>query len=398
MAMSKRTQRSMIVLLSVVVLFVLLVSVLFTASGVFKKAEYLEPWKRDYAGQFEDPRLQLAAYGLLAANGHNMQPWKIRLDKQNPLKLSLYTDHTRLALETDPLARQTLVSQGTFLEYLRVAGEQLGYQTEIKLFPDGEYDEQNLSESMDQKAVADITLTKTAPQVNPLFDYLFLPDTNRMAYKPDPLTPEQTAQLKQTNDDKDLTLTLLEDSASIQKLGAYGVEGTNIETGLARMNDESARIFRSNEYQKNKYRYGFSFEGQGTTGVKKHLLQGMITLFPSFNNEKASTKLAVQAAREAADHSPAYALIVSRDNSRTSQVKAGMLYSRLILAGHEEGLVMQPLSQVLEEYPEMKEPYTRIHKEYAPGGGTIQLLVRVGQPTQDTPLSMRREVTDLIAD
>ncbi|MNY82293.1 hypothetical protein D3C86_2243080 [compost metagenome] len=59
---------------------------------------------------------------------------------------------------------------------------------------------------------------------------------------------------------------------------------------------------------------------------------------------------------------------------------------------------MQPLSQVLEEYPEMKEPYTRIHKEYAPGGETIQLLVRVGQPTQDTPLSMRREVTWLIAD
>ncbi|WP_379160188.1 Acg family FMN-binding oxidoreductase [Paenibacillus sp. sgz5001063] len=396
--MSKRTQRSMIVLLSVVVLFVLLVGVLYTASGAFKKAKYLDPWKRDYASQFEDPRLQVAAYGLLAANGHNMQPWTIRLDKHNPLKLSLYTDYTRLALESDPLARQTLVSQGTFLEYLRIAGEQLGYQAEMKLFPNGEYDEQNLSESMKQKAVAEITLVKTAPRVNPLFDSMFLPDTNRMAYKPDPLTPEQIEQLKQTNDDKDLTLNILTDSASIQKLGAYGVEGTAIETGLTRMNEESARIFRSNEYQKNQYRYGFSFEGQGTTGAKKHLLQGLITLFPSMNNEKASTKLAVQSAREAADHSPAYALILSKDNSRTSQVKAGMLYSRLILAGHEQGLVMQPLSQVLEEYPEMKELYTRIHKEYAPGGETIQLLVRMGQQTRETPLSMRREVTELIAD
>ncbi|MNC08041.1 hypothetical protein D3C76_76140 [compost metagenome] len=396
--MSKRAKKLMTVLLSVIVLFVLLIGTLFTASGVFKKASYLDPWKRDYAGQFEDPRLQVAACGLLAANGHNMQPWTIRLDKQNPLKFFLYTDHTRLALESDPFARQTLVSQGTFLEYVKVAGDQLGYPAEIKLFPDGEYDEQNLSASMDQKAVAEITLAKAAPRANALYSFMFLPDTNRMAYKPDPLTTEQTERLKQTNTDKELTLTLLEDSASLQKLGEYGVEGTDIETGLARMNEESARIFRSNEYQKNKYRYGFSFEGQGTSGIQKHLLQGMITIVPSFNNEKASTKIAVQAAREAADHTPAYVMILSKDNSRMSQVKAGMLYSRLILAGHEQGLVMQPLSQVLEEYPEMKEPYTRIHKEYAPGGETIQLLVRVGQPTQDTPLSMRREVTWLIAD
>ncbi|MBW4082500.1 Acg family FMN-binding oxidoreductase [Paenibacillus sp. S150] len=396
--MSKPAKISMIVLISVVVLLVLLAGAIFTASGVFKKARYLDPWKRDYAGQFEDPRVQLAAYGLLAANGHNMQPWKIRLDQQNPLSFYLYTDSARLALESDPLARQTLVSQGTFLEYVRVAGEQLGYQAQIKLFPDGEYDEQNLSESMDQKPVAEITLVQAEAAPNPLFDYMFLPDTNRMAYKSDPLTAQQRQRLEQTNADGELALTFLESPADIRKLGEYGVEGTDIETGLARMNDESAEIFRSNEYQKNKYRYGFSFEGQGTTGIMKHLLQGMITIIPSFNNEAASTKLAVQAAQTAADHSPAYALILSGDNSRTSQVKAGMLYSRLILAGHEQGLVMQPLSQVLEEYPEMNGPYARIHQEYAPGGETIQFLIRIGQPTEDTPLSMRREVTELIAE
>ncbi|QWU17697.1 Nitroreductase family protein [Paenibacillus sophorae] len=396
--MSKRYKITKIVILSVVVLLAVLAGALFTASGALKKAKYLDPWKRDYAEQIEDPRVQLVAHGLLAANGHNMQPWKIRLDKQNPLMLYLYTDNERLALESDPLARQTLVSQGTFLEYMRVAGEHLGYETEIKLFPDGEYDEQKLSESMDQKPVAQITLSKVQPQANPLYEFMFLPDTNRMAYQPDALTPEQILGLQKTNTWEGLTLTVLNDKVNIEKLGAYGVEGTDIETGLKRMNDESAGIFRANEYQKNKYRYGFSFEGQGTTGLKKHLLQGMITIIPSFNNEEAATKLAVQATQTAVDHTPAYVLVFSKDNSRTSQVKAGMLYSRLILTAHEEGLVMQPLSQVLEEYPEMREPYSKIHKEYAPAGETIQFLIRVGKPTQDTPLSMRREVTDLIVE
>ncbi|AIQ12045.1 Acg family FMN-binding oxidoreductase [Paenibacillus durus] len=396
--MSKGCKITKIVILSVVVLLAVLALTLFTASGALKKAKYLDPWKPDYAKQFEDPRVQLMAHGLLAANSHNLQPWKIRLDKQNPLLLYLYTDNERLALESDPLTRQTLVSQGTFLEYMRVTGEQLGYFADIKLFPDGEYDEQNLKESMERKPVAKITLSKAKPQDNPLYEFMFLPDTNRMAYQPDEITPAQIQKLKQTNTDEDLVLSILNDKADIEKFGAFGVEGTDIETGLKRMNDESAGIFRTNEYQKNKYRYGFSFEGQGIMGLKKHLLQGMITIIPSFNNEEAATKLAVQATQTAVDHTPAYALILSKDNSRTSQVKAGMLYSRLILTAHEEGLVMQPLSQVLEEYPEMWKAYSEIHREYAPAGETIQFLIRLGRPTQDTPLSMRQEVTDLIAE
>jgi hypothetical protein len=44
-----------------------------------------------------------------------------------------------------------MITQGTFLEYVRVAGEKLGYKTDITLFPDGEYDEQNLEENMKNK-------------------------------------------------------------------------------------------------------------------------------------------------------------------------------------------------------------------------------------------------------
>lgn len=89
-------------------------------------------------------------------------------------------------------------------------------------------------------------------------------------------------------------------------------------------------------------------------------------------------------------------MIVTSDNSRTEQVESGILYSKLVLTGHTLGLVMQPLSQVLEEYPEMKAPYTEFKQAYAPDGGTVQMLFRVGEPTKNTPLSMRRDVMDLI--
>lgn len=381
--------------LSIVGVLLVLVAVLFLASGALQKPSYLEPWQQTYSDRFDDPRIKLASRGLLAASGHNMQPWKILLDEDESV-FYLYADSERLAPEVDPYARQTMVSQGTFLEYVRVAGEKLGYKTDIVLFPNGEYDEQNLSESMNTRPVAKVTITKSEPANGGLYEDLFLPDTNRAAYKDTALTPDQIDRLLAINTDADLKLTIYQDEANKATLGDFAMEGARIESGIHRINEESAKIFRANEAQKNEYRYGFSVEGQGTTGFMKHVMQGLLTLFPGMNNEKASADLFVQSTQTAVDHTPAYAMIVSSSNSRTDQVKSGMLYSRLVLTAHALGLVMQPPSQVLEEYPEMSAPYARIHSEYAADGGTIQMLFRVGLPTQTFPNSMRRDVMDLI--
>lgn len=371
------------------------VIIVFMASGGFLKAQYLEPWQKSYSDKFDDPRIKLAAHGLLAANGHNMQPWNIKLDADKNV-FYLFADSERLTKEVDPYARQTMVTQGTFLEYVRVAGEKLGYKTDITLFPDGEYDEQNLEESMKTKPVAKITITKTEPKSSSLYDYMFLPDTNRGAYSKKELTPEEIKQLYAIITNSDITLKIFQDETNNKNLGKYALEGAKIESGIHRINQESANVFRVNEYQKNKYRYGFSVEGQGTTAIMKHVMQGLITLFPSINNEKSSADLYVKSTQTGVDNTPAYAMIITKDNSRTEQVKSGMLYSKLILTAHALGLVMQPPSQVLEEYPEMREQYTKIHKDYAPKGGTIQMFFRIGHPTRKFPQSMRRDVMDLI--
>lgn len=51
---------------------------------------------------------------------------------------------------------------------------------------------------------------------------------------------------------------------NVNKLGSYAMKGASIEADVNRVMKESETIFRANEYQKNKYRYGFSVEGQGT--------------------------------------------------------------------------------------------------------------------------------------
>jgi len=385
-----------IVIAGIIGLAVLAGVALFAASGTLIAQKYLEPWKKDYASKYEDPRMQLAAHGLLAASGHNMQPWVIRLDQENKDAFYLYTDQERLTKEVDPFARQTLVSQGTFLEYAAIAGEKLGYETTIQLFPEGPYDEKNLEASMKEKPVARVILKKSLPEDTPLYDGIFLPDTNRGAYQPEGLTSEQVEKLQGISTDETLKVTVFQDEANKKVLGQFAFTGAKIESGIQRINEESGPLFRKNEYEKNKYRFGFSFEGQGVTGIKKHLLQGLLTIFPSMNNEKAASDLFVKSTQIAVDNTPAYVMIITKTNDREAQVTSGMVYGKLVLTAHSLGLVLQPPSQVLEEYPEMKEQYESIHSKYASEGGTIQMLVRIGKPESEAALSMRRDISELI--
>lgn len=392
-----KVKKTMVVIFSCfVVLFITAFISLLVISGIFEQQKYLEPWQKTYSQKFDDPWIRLVAHGLLASNGHNMQPWKIRLDKNNGEVFYLYADNERLTNAVDPLARQMMITQGTFLEYVNIAGNELGYKTKIELFPEGDYNEEKLLESMKTKPVAKITLTKINPQNDSLYDYIFLPDTNRSAYLSTRLSTEQVNQLEKINEDEEMSIKIFQDKENVDKLNHYVMQGATIEAGVSRVMRESETIFRANEYQKNKYRYGFSVEGQGTSGVMRHLTQGLVTVFPSMNTGKAASDMFIQSTREAVENTPAYAMIITKGNSRSSQVKSGMLYSKLILEAHCLGLAMQPLSQVLEEYPEMKEPYRSIHHGYASGGNTIQMLVRLGKPEKEVPQSMRRDAMDFI--
>lgn len=373
-------------------LCVLLITILFFVSGGFMKQSYLEPWSKDYAAQFDDPRVRLAANGLLAASNHNMQPWKIKLDSTNAMVFYLYADSSRLTPAVDPYARQFMISQGTFLEYVAVAGKNQGFQTEIQLFPYGDYDETKLKNSIDQLPVAKITLTTSFFAADSLYDSIFLPDTNRNEYLPDKLSVTQKNTLIALCNTEPIAIQIYEDAENRNRIGEFALQSALIEAETNRVMEESSLIFRSNEYQKNQYRYGYSVEGQGISGFTKHIIQGLVTLFPSMNTGKSASQNMIRSTKTSIDNTPAYALIVSDGNTRKEQVKSGMLYSRMVLTAHTLGLTVQPLSQVLEEYPEMQVPYDKFRQAYAPNNGTVQMLIRVGIPTKPIPQSLRQDV------
>jgi hypothetical protein len=65
-------------------------------------------------------------------------------------------------------------------------------------------------------------------------------------------------------------------------------------------------------------------------------------------------------------------------NTRADQIIAGRDWLRLNLAATALGVGMQPLSQALQEFPEMALHYEAAHAMLAQNGETLQMLSRLG--------------------
>ena len=67
------------------------------------------------------------------------------------------------------------------------------------------------------------------------------------------------------------------------------------------------------------------------------------------------------------------------ENTRLSQLQAGRAWVRMNLAAQRTGLAIHPLSQILQEFPEMSEPYQAVRNELdVETDGVIHMLGRVG--------------------
>ena len=77
-------------------------------------AEALAAWQGP--GNEPDMRRWALAHAILAPSPHNRQPWLADLREANAI--GLFVDRTRLLPETDPLFRQIMIGQGTFIEAL----------------------------------------------------------------------------------------------------------------------------------------------------------------------------------------------------------------------------------------------------------------------------------------
>ncbi len=328
----------------------------------------LAPWNMAGGQQYSDPRLHALSYAILAPNPHNRQPWIVELIGNDALNLRF--DRDKQLEETDPFDRQLTIGLGCFLELMTMAAAASGYVVDLDLFPEGT-DEQGL----DERIVAHARFRKdSSAKPDPLFAQVMERRSNKQ-----PFETERAVELEKLK-------TILAsarynrlggtvDAGEIKAWRALTEEAMMIELVTPRTYKESVDLFRIGKAEVEANPDGISFSGPM---FETMAATGLFTREAALDTQSLAYKGGIDAVMDNIRTANGYVWMVSEGNTRIDQIKAGGDWLRANLAATSVGLGFHPLSQSLQEYPEMAEIYETVHKQLAPLGGTVQMLARIG--------------------
>jgi len=316
----------------------------------------------------------ILSYAILAPHSHNLQSWMV--DLRQPDEIALYCDLGRLLPETDPYSRQIMMSHGTFLELLHMAAREKGLRADIELFPEGEFDAMKI----DQRPVSRIRLAADKNvKKDPLFAQIMKRRTNREAYEPRDIPPAAVADITDSVATYPVRLGFVSNDKPdlLTKQRAIAAEAWRIELVTPRTILESYKVLRVGPEEITKYRDGISIN---------KLLPRLLVSLGLFDRSRApapddaAVTSQIKEFNSKLDSTPAFFWMVTEGNERKVQVNAGRAYVRAQLAATLHGLSMQPVSQALQEYPEVAKSYAEIHQLLdAPRPRyTIQMWARLG--------------------
>ena len=332
------------------------------------------------SGAEPDLRRWILGYAILAPHSHNLQSWMV--DLSTPDEMRLYCDPKRLLPQTDPFARQILMSHGTFLELLDLAARERGQRVEVTLFPEGPFDPAR----PDARPIAGVRLQPDPGATrDPLFAQILQRHTNRQPYDmARPVPPAAWQAMANAAAADGLHFGYGADAMPLAAQRAIAREAWRIEMTTPAAVLESYHWARIGAAEVSRHRDGLALLDPKVVWFDRLGLFDR-TRAPA-PDDYATTSQIAQFDR-LMDATPAFLWIVSDDNERATQVRAGRAYVRAQLAATAHGVVMQPLQQALQEYPEQAQPHAQIRALLGADSGTrtVQMWARVGLPALDAP-------------
>ncbi len=358
--------------------------------GVFSTGQgpAYAPWS-DWRTTTAGP-LDLVRAAILAANPHNTQPWRFRVDTT---RIDLFADHTRAIGTIDPLLREMHIGLGCALENLLLAAAANGYRATLALLPD----------AADQTHMARIDLAAgQAGSAEPSPLYLAIPHrhTNRYPYDPSrPVSAETLAALAALNAEPDLVgvrwFSAEPERSHVRDLmiaAAHALVADRQQDG------DSAQWYRATWQDLQRHRDGITLDASGLPDWQRVL--GKLLPPPALEQQDGYF---LSNTEQQAKTAPVLALLLVRDRQDNAQrMRAGRLWQRMHLWATTHGLAMQPLNQMAERAD--REATTSAPPTF--GAALAQLVgdpawqplmpFRLGYATQEALLSPRRDVRDVI--
>ncbi len=347
-----------------------------------------------------DPRRWALAYAITAPNPHNFQPWLVDLREQSAI--TIYTDPERILPETDPFGRQILIGHGAFLELLVIALAEKGLRATVALWPQGELSSDPKNWRVEaNKPIARIALQANASR-NELFGFILNRHTPKTKFDiTKPVAANELAQILASQTSSGIIIDGTVNEPKVVAMRELCMESAKVEFKTARTMMESTRLMRVGPDEITKNPDGITLMSPFVRGM------AAIGLFDRTKppaEGSAALKGALERYKETTDTAMGFVWLIG-GNSRSDQINAGRTYLRMQLKATSLGVGMHPLSQSLQEFPEMQSFYEKAHQlalgKSAPRTAldpTVQMLCRIGYlPGKEyAPATPRRELPAFI--
>jgi len=327
----------------------------------------------------------LVAAAVLAANPHNSQPWRFRVDEST---VEVYRDLTRALGPVDPFSRQMWIGVGCAIENVVVAARGRGLG--LTLDPPGE-----------AAWVARARIVGVAAPERRHLDAIARRHTNRGAFHRD--RPLERAVLDALRSQVSNEVTRLVVHAWDSPHGRTFTDG--IATSTARLIEDAQfmeatdRWFRLTPRELMSHRDGPSLL---TSGLGR-LTRWLAVLAPRPSAKRSHDEWLRSTVERHLGTAPSFGILCVRDASTPSQlIAAGRLWQRLHLEATALGLGAQPLDQMLEladrarQIGRADDTEARLRGLVDPGWLPV-LMFRIGWPKQPAPASARRPLSEFVS-
>jgi nitroreductase len=342
-------------------------SALFVATR--RPSAALQAWDAAKASSY-DARLHVFRHAILAPNPHNRQPWQIQLIGRDEAVITCDLD--RRLPETDPFDRQITIGFGCFLELARIAAAERGLRMDTTVFPQGE--------PVPRLTGAPIAHLRFVPDPgvakDPLFRAILIRRTSKVPFDSSRAVDARTldALTKAGGDGSGAFAS--SDPALVADLRALTWRAWMIEAATPRTWQESVDLMRIGRSEIEANPDGIALGG---AIVEALAMAGQISRQSLADRASRAFRSGVDRYRAMLERTPCYLWVTTPGNSRSDQIAGGRAYVRANLAAAASGLGMHPVSQALQEFPEMAIELDAIHQRLGINAPQrIQMLARVG--------------------
>jgi hypothetical protein len=347
--------------------------------------------RRPDPDKFREPILKALAFGLNAPNPHNTQAWKFKII--NEKEALLFVDEKRLLNATDPIARQIHIGTGAFIALFQIGAGSFGYSAIVEYLPEGDY---TFSET-GKKPVAKLSLQKSDTRDDVLRRQIFTRQTTRSVYQGNILTDGEFKKIIALTNPRYSSIDLIADPQTLRPVLELLYKGMEVECYNWNAFEESRKWFRLKDEIAAK-KDGINLRVGGTEpGLNLWMTETLLEMgSKKLWHSEFSIKSVLKGHYEKVMSSKEVVTFKTDSNNLIDWIKCGQDYARFQLAAYDQGFCMGPLSQVLQEYPSMKNLYDEFNQTMrVQDPAKIQMAVRIGR-SKPLEYSYRRNPNDLI--